>query len=182
MWLADFPCPLCAAHGRLWHESRGLSAHREGEFLPREWEMHKLTFPVCVCSHSYHCICPGWWDDLGGRKTSLIPSIDVVCTDKVPSFHPLGFMCFLILVSSISWVFFSLMLPSSVNVKDLISATQTQEFVWKNPVCCDVCQTEWNVGTKGWVRYLPPFLSIQYDKCLIFHSLAILRLNVIPCA
>ena len=117
MWLANFPCLLFAAHGRLWQENRGLSAHREGEYLTQEWEMHKLTFPVCVCSHSYHCICPGWWDDLGGGKTSLLPSIHVVCTDKAPSFHPVRFMCTLILVFSISWVFFSLMLPSSVNMK-----------------------------------------------------------------
>ncbi|CAO2622974.1 hypothetical protein LEMLEM_LOCUS17687, partial [Lemmus lemmus] len=38
----------------------------------------------------------------------------------------------------------------SVNVKDLISAIQKQEFVEKNPVCCDVYQTEkveQNIGT-----------------------------------
>lgn len=71
MGLADFPCLLCDAHGRLWHESRGLSAHREGEFLPREWQTYKFTFPICVCCHSYHCVCSEWCDDLGGGKTSL---------------------------------------------------------------------------------------------------------------
>ena len=115
MWLADFPCLLYAAHGRLWLESRGLSAHRAGEYLPREWQTYKLTFPVCVCCHSYHCVCPEWCDDLGGWKTSLFTFQWCLCTDKAPSFHPLGFMCFLILVS---WVFFSLVLPSSINMKD----------------------------------------------------------------
>lgn len=71
MWLANFPFPLCAAHGRLGHESRGLNAHREGELLPQEWKTYKLTFPVCVCSHSYHCVCSKWCDDLEGWKTSL---------------------------------------------------------------------------------------------------------------
>lgn len=108
MWLADFPCLLRAARGWLWHESRDLSAHRQGEYLPHKWQTYKLTFPVCVCSPRCHRVCPGWCDDLGRGETSLCTTSDVVCTDKAPSFLPLGFMCFLILVSSITGVVFSL--------------------------------------------------------------------------
>lgn len=90
MWLADFPCLLCAAHGRLWHESRGLIAHREGEFLPWEWQTYKLTFPVCVCSYRYHCECSDWCEP--GRMKNIIVYLPVMPSAQTRPHH------------SISWV------------------------------------------------------------------------------
>lgn len=103
MWLANFPGLLHAARGWLWHESMGLSAHREGEYLPREWQTYTSSHSQYVSAVTIITACVQGavmtWEE---EKYHCVPSLDVVCTDKAPSFHPLGFMCFLILVSSIS--------------------------------------------------------------------------------
>ena len=76
--------------------------HRQGGYQERK----KVSFPLCVSFPGIAvCFCRVvWW--ARKRKASCISSTDIVCSNRTPSFPPLGFRCVLILVSSISCVYF----------------------------------------------------------------------------
>lgn len=121
----------------------------------------KVSFPLYVSFPGIAvCLCRVvWW--ARKRKASCIPSTEIVCCDKTPSFPPLGFRCFFLLISSTSCVYFSVYYHPvwQRTVWSLHPRSRSSLGRMQHPIQSP-SQIEWK---EMWmqVTFLPPYLSTQ---------------------
>ena len=151
--------------------------------------MHRITFLLCLFIPWHWQVCSGLCDDMGrGKSLCTPPTEGVCCSDRPPSFHPLGFRAFLLLVSSIPWVYFPVYyLPgwqrrvSYLHPGSRSSLRRTQCAV-ESP-----SQIGWKEYGDNLCRLVPCHHPYLLNKLTISISLllfigSLLRVNLIPCA
>ena len=148
--------------------------------------MHRITFLLCLFIPWHWQVCSGLCDDMGRGKSLCTPPTEVVCSDRPPSFHPLGFRAFVLLVSSIPCVYFPVYyLPgwqrrvSYLHSRSRSSLRRTQCAV-ESP-----SQIGWKEYGDNLCRLVPfhhPYLLNKLTLSLLLFIGSLLRVNLIPCA